>query len=62
MLTGTGVTLGAAEGSKIAFGGAISREKILPLRVILLVPAMFPMSEVSLSELYSVDSICLIPW
>ena len=62
MLTGTGVTLGAAEGPKIALGGEISREEILPLRVILLVPAMFPMSEVSSSELSSVDSICLIPW
>ena len=50
MFTGTGVTLGEAEGPKISFGGAISREKILPLRVIFLVPAMFPMSEVSSSN------------
>ena len=49
MLTGTGVTLGVAEGPKISFGGVISGDKILPLRVILLVPAMFPMSEVSSS-------------
>ena len=62
MFTDAGVTLGVAEGPKIAFGGEISGEKILPLRVILLVPAMFPMSEVSSSELFSVDSICLIPW
>ena len=55
MFTGAGITLGAVEGPKITFGGAISGEKILPLRVILLVPAMFQMSEVSSSELSSVD-------
>ena len=62
MLTDTGVTLGATEGPKIAFGGAISGEKILPLWVILLGPAMFPMLEVSSSELSSFDSIFLTPW
>ena len=53
MIIGTEVTFGAATGPKIAFGGAISGEKILPLRVILLVPAILLMSESSSSELIS---------
>ena len=59
---GAGMTLSADEGPKIALGGAISRENILPLRVILLVPAMLPMLASSSSELSSIISICLIPW
>ena len=43
-ITGTDVIFGMATGPEIAFGGAISGEKILPLRVIFLVPAMLLMS------------------
>ena len=64
MFTGVEITLGAAEGPKIAFGGAISGEKILPLRVTFLVLAMLLMSELYYSKLSSsaVCSICLTPW
>ena len=47
ILTGTG----SLKGPKTSLGGAISGEKILPLRVILLVPVILPMSGVSSSEL-----------
>ena len=50
MIISTEVTFGAATGPKIAFRGAISGEKILPLRVILLVPAILLMSKSSSSE------------
>ena len=57
ILTGTG----ALEGLKTARGGEISGEKILPLRVILLVLAIFPISVVSSSEFSSTDLICFTP-
>ena len=57
MIMGMGVTFGAATrmitGPEIAFGGEISGEKILPLRVILLVPAILLTSESSFSEFIS---------
>ena len=48
-----GETIGRITGPKTAFGGAISGEKIMPLRVILLVPAILLMSELTFSELES---------
>ena len=64
VFTDVEITLGAAEGPRISFGGAIFGEKILPLRVTLLVPEMLLMSELSSSELSSSEicSICLTPW
>ena len=68
MIMGVGVTFGAATriimGPETAFGGAISGEKILPLRVILLVPAILLMSESSSSEFISsaVDQSFLMTW
>ena len=68
MIMGMEVTFRAAmgmiTGPETAFGGAISGEKILPLRVILLVPAMLLMSELTFSELESsaTDQSYLIPW
>ena len=64
MIMGTKVTFGAATGPKNAFRGAIYGEKILPLRVILLVLAILLMSELNLSELESsvAAQSCLIPW
>ena len=57
IIMGTEVTFGEATGMitgpETAFGGAVSREKILPLRVILLVPAILLMSE---------SYFCLMPW
>ena len=59
-----GTKAGMITGPETAFGGAISGEKILPLQVILLVPAMLLMSELTFSELESsaADQSCLIPW
>ena len=68
MIMGTEVTFGAATGMitgpETAFGGAISGEKILPLRVILLVPEILLTSKSSFSEFISsaADQSCLIPW
>ena len=64
MIIGTEVTFGAATGPKTTFGGAISGEKILPLRVILLVPTILLMSESSSLELISsaANPSYLIPW
>ena len=64
MIIGTEVNFGAAMGPKTAFGGAISGEKILPLRVILLVLAILLMSEYSTSELIfsAANPSCLMPW
>ena len=63
-ITGVEVIFGTVTGPKTAIGGAISGEKILPLRVILLVPTILLMSELSSLELSSsaVSLICLIPW
>ena len=63
-IIGTEVIFGTATGPKTVVGGAISGEKILPLQVILLVPTIFLMSELSSSELSSsaVSSSYLIPW
>ena len=48
-----GTATGMITGPETAFRGVISGEKILPLRVILLVPAMLLMSELTFSELES---------
>ena len=63
-VTGVGVIFGMAAGPKTAVGGAISGEKILALRVTLLVPAMLPTSGLSSSELssFAICLICLTPW
>ena len=69
MIVGLGTTFGGATAGMIAvpktsFGGAISGEKILPLRVILLVPAILLISESSSSEFISLvaGQSCLVPW
>ena len=62
MIAGLGIAFGGAKttgmitGPEIAFGGEISREKTLPLRVILLVPAMLLISESTFSELESLEA------
>ena len=50
---GTEVIFVTATGPTTAFGGEISGEKILPLRVILLVPVILLMSELSSLKLSS---------
>ena len=68
MIMGVGVTFGIATGmitgQEMAFGGAISGENILPLRVILLVLAVLLMSKSSSLEFISseTDQSCLMPW
>ena len=70
MIVGLGTSFGGATttrmvtGPETAFGGAIFGENILPLRVILLVPAILLISELSFSELVSsaAGQPCLIPW
>ena len=57
MFTGVEITLGVAEGPRIAFGGAIFGEKILPLWVTFLVLEMLLMLELSSSELSS-SAVC----
>ena len=59
-----GVTTGMITGPKNDFGGEISGEKILPLQVILLVPAILLTSESTFLELESSvpGQSCLIPW
>ena len=58
------VATGITTGPETAFGGAIIGEKILPLRVTLLVPTILPMSESSFSEFISSEAgqSCLMPW
>ena len=58
MIVGPGTAFGGAKagmitGPETAFGGAISGEKILPLQVILLVPVILLMPELTFSELES---------
>ena len=48
---GGAITTGMITGPETAFRGAISGENILPLRVILLVPAILLISESTFSEL-----------
>ena len=68
MIMGVGVTFGASTGMitgpETAFRGAIYGEKILPLRVILLVPTILLTSESSFSKFISsvAGQSCLIPW
>ena len=70
MIVGLGIAFGGATttrmitGPETAFGGEIYGENILPLRVILLVPAILLISESTFSELESstTGQSCLIPW
>ena len=70
MIVGLGITFGGATttrmimGPETAFGRAIYGENILPLQVILLVPAILLILESSFSELESsaVGQSCLISW
>ena len=69
MIIGLGTAFGGATttrmmtGPETAFRGAISRENILPLRVILLVPAILLILDSIFSELESsvAGQSCLIP-
>ena len=61
---GGATTTGMITGLETAFGGAISGEKTLPLRVILLIPAILLISESTFSELESsiAGQSCLTLW
>ena len=61
---GGATTTGMIMDPETAFGGAIPGENILPLRVILLVPAILLISELTFSELESsvAGQSCLTPW